>query len=76
MVAAVALRREMEGEWALFLLGVLSVALGAAMAVLPGAGLLSLVWMVGLYALLAGVALIALALRMRRAWGRGNSRVP
>ena len=67
MVAAVALRREMEGEWALFLVGVLSIALGAAMAVLPGVGLLSLVWMVGLYALLAGVALIVLALRMRRA---------
>ena len=38
------------------------VALGAAMAVLPGVGLLSLVW---LYALAVGVALIVLALRVR-----------
>ena len=38
------------------------VALGAAMAVLPGVGLLSLVW---LYALAVGVALIVLALKVR-----------
>jgi hypothetical protein len=40
----------------------LDVALGAAMAVLPDVGLLSLVW---LYALAVGVALIVLALRLR-----------
>ena len=43
----------------------LDVALGAAMAVLPGVGLLSPVWLVGLYALAVGVALIVLALRLR-----------
>ena len=43
----------------------LDVALGAAMAVLPDVGLLSLVWLVGLYALAVGVALIVLALRLR-----------
>ncbi len=43
----------------------LNVALGAAMAVLPAVGLLSLVWLVGLYALAVGVALIVLALRLR-----------
>jgi uncharacterized membrane protein HdeD (DUF308 family) len=65
MIAAVALRREIEGEWALFLVEFLSVALGVAMAVLPGVGLLSLVWLVGLYALAVGGALIVLALRVR-----------
>jgi len=35
------------------------------MAVLPGVGLLSLVWLVGLYALAVGVAPIVLALRLR-----------
>ena len=33
----------------------LDVTLGVAMAVLPGVGLLSLVWLVGLYALAVGV---------------------
>ena len=41
------------------------VALGAAMAVIPGVGLLSLGWLVGLYALAVGVALIVLAFRLR-----------
>jgi uncharacterized membrane protein HdeD (DUF308 family) len=43
----------------------LDVALGAAMALLPGVWLLSLVGLVGLYALAVGVALIVLALRLR-----------
>ena len=43
----------------------LDVALGAAMAVLPSVGLLSLFWLVGLCALAVGVALIVLALRVR-----------
>ena len=49
----------------------LDVARGAAIAVLPGIGLLSLVWLVGLYALAVGVALIVLALRLRLRRGRG-----
>ena len=43
----------------------LDVALGATIAVLPAVGLLSLVWLVGLYALVVGVALIVLALKLR-----------
>ena len=43
----------------------LEVTLGAAMAVVPGVGLFSLVWLVRLYALAVGVAPIVLALRLR-----------
>jgi uncharacterized membrane protein HdeD (DUF308 family) len=75
MIAAVALRREIAGEWALFLVGVLSVILGVVMAVLPGVGLLSVVWLVGLYVLFIGVALIVLACRVRGMRGWGDSRV-
>ena len=75
MVAAVSLRREIEGEWALFLVGVLSVILGAAMAVLPSVGLLSMVWLLGLYALAVGFALIVLALRVRGLRGREDHRM-
>ena len=75
MSTAVALRREIEGEWVLFLVGVLSVVLGVAMAVLPSVGVLSLIWLVGLYALAIGVALIVLAFRVRSMRGRGGSRV-
>lgn len=71
-LAALALRREIEDEWALFTVGVLSVALGVAMTVLPGVGLPSLV---GLYALLVGVALIVLAFRARGLPAYQNRRV-
>jgi uncharacterized membrane protein HdeD (DUF308 family) len=75
VIAAVALRREIEGEWVLFLVGVLSVVLGVAMAVLPGVGILSLIWLLGLYALAIGVAMIVLAFRVRDARRRRSSRV-
>jgi uncharacterized membrane protein HdeD (DUF308 family) len=75
VIAAVSLRREIEGEWVLFLVGILSVVLGVAMAVLPGVGVLSLIWLVGLYALAVGVAMIVLAFSVRDARRRRSSRV-
>lgn len=75
VVAAIALRREIEGEWALILGGILSVIFGIILAVLPGVGLLSLVWLLGLYAILFGIALIVLAFRVRGMRGRGSGRV-
>src|SRR5215203_2916908 len=65
LVMAVALRREIENEWLLGLGGLVSVLIGVLLVVLPAAGLLSLVWLIGLYALVFGVALIFLGLRVR-----------
>jgi uncharacterized membrane protein HdeD (DUF308 family) len=68
--AAIRLRREIEGEWLLALSGTLSVLLGVALLWLlstnPTATLLSVAWLIAIYAFAAGVALIALALRLRR----------
>lgn len=63
--AAVALRRELTGEWRLVLSGLLSVAFGLFLVVRPQEGALALVWVVGLYAIVFGVALLALARRLR-----------
>ena len=65
IVGAIRLRREIEGEWALILGGVLSVIFGVLLAVLPGPGILALVWLIGAYAVVSGVLLIVLALRVR-----------
>lgn len=65
IVAAVRLRREIEGEWLLALTGVLSVLLGVYVAAFPGLGLLGLIWTLGVYAILFGIALIALSVRLR-----------
>jgi uncharacterized membrane protein HdeD (DUF308 family) len=65
IVGAVRLRREIEGEWALILGGVLSVIFGVVLVVLPGPGILALVWLIGAYAVVSGVLLIVLAFRVR-----------
>jgi uncharacterized membrane protein HdeD (DUF308 family) len=74
VVLAISLRREIENEWLMVLSGVLSVLFGLILAVLPGAGLLSFVWLIGIYALIFGVALIVLGFRMR-GHSQGSSRV-
>jgi uncharacterized membrane protein HdeD (DUF308 family) len=72
IVAAISLRREIDNEWTMALSGVLSIILGVILAVLPGVGLLSLVWLIGVFALGVGATLILLAFRVRghRATGR------
>lgn len=65
IVAAVRLRREIANEWALGIAGVLSIVFGAIAIVAPGAGALSIVWLLGVYAIVFGVMFIALGVRLR-----------
>lgn len=69
IAAAVRLRSEVDGEWLLALCGGLSVLLGLALGLWPGAGAVALAWLIGLYALAFGALLLALAFRLR-AWAR------
>lgn len=66
IAAAIRLRRHITGEWLLGLGGVLSLVLGAFLLIFPGIGLVALVWCIGIYAILFGVTLLALAFRLRR----------
>jgi uncharacterized membrane protein HdeD (DUF308 family) len=65
IVGAVLLRREIDNEWTMALSGVLWVLLGMVLVALPGVGLLSLAWIIGVFALGVGFALIVLAFRVR-----------
>src|SRR5215211_7823201 len=75
VIMAIFFRREVENAWLMGLSGVLSVLFGVVLAVLPGAGLLSLVWLIGIYALIVGVVLIVLGFRMRGQHASGSRRV-
>jgi uncharacterized membrane protein HdeD (DUF308 family) len=66
VVAAVRLRREIQGEWVLALSGVLSVLFGIALVAWPATGALALVTLIGAFAIVYGLALVMLSLRLRR----------
>ena len=69
IAAAIRLRKEIKGEWLLALSGLLTVLVGLALAILtallPLVSVLSVGWMLAVYAIVAGVTLTALALRLR-----------
>jgi uncharacterized membrane protein HdeD (DUF308 family) len=76
IVEAIRLRQEIVGEWALILGGALSVLFGVLLMVIPArAGLLSLTWLIGIYAVAFGVLLVILAFRVRNALSSAEGRV-
>ena len=66
IVAAVRLRKEIEGEWLLVLGGLASVGFGGLLLAHPGAGALTVLWLIGGYAVVFGVVLCLLAFKARR----------
>jgi uncharacterized membrane protein HdeD (DUF308 family) len=63
--AAIRLREHIRGELFLGLAGILSIGFGVYIIVFPGAGILSLLWLVGLFALLFGFSMLSLGWRLR-----------
>ena len=74
IIGAIRLREEIEGEWLMLLSGLLSVLFGIALVIWPVAGLVAVTWMIGAYAIIFGILLIALGIRLRN-W-RGNTLAP
>jgi len=66
IIGAVRLRSEIQNEWLLIAVGMLSVVFGLAILVNPGAGALALVWLIGAYAIAFGLPMIWLAFRLRK----------
>ena len=66
IVAAIRLRKEIEGEFWLGLAGALSIALAVLILVAPAAGALSLVWIIAGYAVLYGIALLMLGFKVKK----------
>ena len=65
IVAAIRLREQIQGEFWLGLAGVASILYGVVLYLFPAAGALSLVWLIGSFAIALGAFLIVLGWRLR-----------
>jgi uncharacterized membrane protein HdeD (DUF308 family) len=65
IVAAIRLRDLISGEWLMGLSGALSILFGVLVVAQPNSGALALVYLFGLYAILAGISQIGLGFRLR-----------
>jgi uncharacterized membrane protein HdeD (DUF308 family) len=65
IATALRLRKVIPNEWLAILSGVVSIIFGILLIAQPGAGAISIVWLIGAYALLFGLLTLMLAFRVR-----------
>jgi uncharacterized membrane protein HdeD (DUF308 family) len=75
IVAAIRLRKHIEGEWLLVLTGILSVAFGILLFISPMVGAIAIAIWIGAYAIVFGALLVGLSLRLR-SWASTQSHLP
>ncbi len=66
IAAAVELRRTIPNEWSMILDGILSVLFGVLLFAYPAAGALSVIFIIGAYAIIIGILRIVVAFRVKR----------
>ena len=66
IAGALSLRKEIQGEGWLILSGLLSIFMGLVFVLRPGAGALAMIWLIAAFAVVAGITLILLSLRLRK----------
>ena len=66
-ITAIRLREEIEHEWLLIMGGILSVIFGVLLLEFPSLGALSVITLIGFYALIFGFMYLILGLRLRAA---------
>jgi uncharacterized membrane protein HdeD (DUF308 family) len=70
IVAAIELRKQISGAWALIVGGIFSTIFGLLFVAYPAPGVVALVWLIGTYALVFGAVMIVLAFLLRGLPGR------
>lgn len=64
IVAAIDMNGEVKGAVWIGVAGALSILFGAIVAIWPGSGALAILWLIGLYAIVGGIAQLVAAYRM------------
>ncbi len=72
ILAAIRLRAVIDNEWPLALTGILSVLFGLYVIAFPGAGALTILWLIGAFAIVSGVLILLMAFRLR-SHGQGGA---
>jgi uncharacterized membrane protein HdeD (DUF308 family) len=65
IVAVFTMRGSAAQEWALAIAGIISVLFGIVLFLFPGSGILSILWLVGIYAIIFGALFVVRAFQLR-----------
>lgn len=68
--AAIRLRKEVQGEWLWVLSGILTIGLGVLFFLFPGAGILSVTWLIAALAIVWGILLVMLSFKLKGLKGK------
>jgi len=66
IITAFRIRKEVKGEWILGLSGLISILVGLILILRPGAGVLAVAWLIGLYAIILGIFQLLLGMKYRK----------
>jgi len=65
-ITAFRIRTEVKGEWVLGLSGLISILVGLILILRPGAGVLAVAWLIGIFAIILGIFQLLLGLKFRK----------
>ncbi len=69
IVGAIRMRDLIQGEGWFIVGGLASIAFGVLLVIYPGSGLLAVVWLIGIYAVIFGIAQLMLGFRLKNLAG-------
>ena len=70
IMSGMEIRKEVEGEWVLYVGGALAILFGLMLFFRPGAGALSVVWLIGTFMILFGILQVILSFKLKGLQGK------
>lgn len=65
IMSGIEIRKAVEGEWVLYVGGALAILFGLVLFFRPGAGALSVVWLIGMFMILFGILQVILSFKLK-----------